>query len=212
VPISHPPANDQHQHHDCHLRFPPPPGGAAPTAPAAATPAPATPHQSEPTCTPAMPVGGEGNPRPTAARQPSTTLTRPWTGIRQLTPTHTHTHNTHDGHCPTHTHTGVVPALPTTGRPETAEGGETAENGQLETNGQNDMMVGGGPGGGITSQHHADDGRRTVLTAITSNPSDATDVAVGTRPASAKGSNSANLLTSAVCNGAGAAAETSGAN
>ena len=77
-----------------------------------------------------------------------------------------------------HTHTGVVPALSTMGRPETAEGGETAEDGQLETNGQNDMMVEGGPGGGITSQHHAEDGRRSVLPVIACSPSDATDVVV----------------------------------
>jgi hypothetical protein len=83
-------------------------------------------------------------------------LPRPWARIRQLTPTHTHTTHTMD--TALHTHTGVVPALPTTGRPETAERGETAVAGQLETNGQNDMMVEGGSGGGITSQHHADDG------------------------------------------------------
>jgi hypothetical protein len=80
----------------------------------------------------------------------------------------------------------------------------------LDTNGQNDMMVEGGPGGGITSQHHAEDGRRSVLPVIACNPRDATDVAVGRRPAAAKGSISATPLTSTECNGA--AAETSGAN
>ena len=45
---------------------------------------------------------------------------------------------------------------------------------------------------------------------VACNPSDTTDVAVGRRPAAAKGSNSATPLTSAECNGA--AAETSGAN
>jgi hypothetical protein len=192
------------------FRFGSPPGEAAPTAPAAATTAPATPHQAEPTRTPVMPVGGEGDSRPTAARQPSTTLT-PAHDRDSTINTNTHTHNTtHTMDTALHTHTGVVPALSTMGRPETAEGGETAEDGQLETNGQNDMMVEGGPGGGITSQHHAEDGRRSVLPVIACSPRDATDVVVGRRPAAAKGSNSATPLTSAECNGA--AAETSGAN
>ena len=128
---------------------------------------------------------------------------------KTLSPPHTH-NTTHTMDTALHTHTGVVPALSTMGRPETAEGGETAEDGQLETNGQNDMMVEGGPGGGITSQHHAEDGRRSVLPVIACSPRDATDVVVGRRPAAAKGSNSATPLTSAECNGA--AAETSGAN
>jgi hypothetical protein len=116
------------------FRFGPPPGEAAPTAPAAATTAPATPLQSEPT--PVMPVGGEGDPRPTAARHPSTCTTLTPAHDRESTiNTNTRTHTTYTMDAAPHTYTGVVPDLSTTGRQVTAEGGETAEDGPLETNG-----------------------------------------------------------------------------
>ena len=116
--------------------------------------------------------------------------------------TNTHTHTTHTNDAAPNTHTEATSPLPMgMGGPATARGGGPAEAGQLETNRQSGKMVGGGPGGGSTSQLFVDEERQHVQTAIAIDSDDTMDGILGAGPNDAARSSSATPHILAACDG-----------
>ena len=87
------------------------------------------------------------------------------------------------------------------GGPATVRGGGPAEAGQLETNRQSGKMVGGGPGGGSTSQRPVDGERQPVQTAIAIDSDDTMDGILGAGPNDTARSSSATPHILAACDG-----------
>ena len=116
--------------------------------------------------------------------------------------TNTHTHTTHTNDAAPNTHTEATSPLPMgMGGPATARGGGPAEAGQLETNRQSGKMVGGGPGGGSTSQLFVDEERQHVQTAIAIDSDDTMDGILGAGPNDTARSSSATPHILAACDG-----------